>query len=120
MVGPHFGAEPRLVQNESDHRELDAAFHAACVWGQRFSGVVAFPVGVETRVVINPTQPGGTYISTATPVRADSDILIFDICIYGEDHTLYEIALGVHMRDVSAGRMKPPSWIIENQEENLI
>jgi hypothetical protein len=67
---------------------LDAAFHAACVWG-------------------------GTYTSTATPVRTNLDILIFDICICDEDNTLYEIALGVHMRDVSAGRMKPPSWIIE-------
>jgi hypothetical protein len=92
---------------------LDAAFHAACVWGQRYSGVVAFPVGIEKRIIIKPTQPGDTYISTAIPVRADSDMLIFDICICDEDNTLYEIALGVHMRDVSAGRMKPPSWIIE-------
>jgi len=92
---------------------LDAAFHAACVWGQRYSGVVAFPVGVEKRIIVKPTQPGDTYISTAIPVRTDSDMLIFDICICDEDNTLYESALGVHMCDVSAGRMKPPSWIIE-------
>jgi hypothetical protein len=92
---------------------LDAAFHAACVWGQRYSGVVAFPVRVEKRIIVKPTQPGDTYTSTAKPVRTDSDMLIFDICIYDEDNTLYEIALGVHMRDVSAGRMKPPKWIIE-------
>ena len=92
---------------------LDAAFHTACVWGQRYSGVVAFPVGVEKRIIVKPTQPGDTYISTAIPVRTDSDMLIFDICICDEDNTLYESALGVHMCDVSAGRMKPPSWIIE-------
>ena len=92
---------------------LDAAFHAACVWGQLYSGVVAFPVGVEKRIIVKPTQPGDVYISTAIPVQTDSDMLIFDICIYDEDNTLYEIALGVHMRDVSAGRMKPPLWIIE-------
>ncbi len=91
---------------------LDAAFHAACVWGQRYNGVVAFPVGVEKRIIAKPTQPGDTYISTAVPVRTDSDMLIFDICICDEDNTLYEIAIGVHMRDVSAGRMKPPPWII--------
>ena len=92
---------------------LDAAFHAACAWGQRYSGVVAFPVGIEKRIIVKPTQPGDTYISTAIPVRADSNLLIFDICICSEDNTLFESAIGVHMRDVSAGRMKPPSWIIE-------
>jgi len=94
---------------------LDAAFHTACVWGQRYRGVVAFPVGIEKRLIVKPTQPGGTYISTAIPVRTVPDMLIFDICIYDEDNTLYEIALGVHMRDVSAGRMKPPSWILEGR-----
>jgi hypothetical protein len=91
---------------------LDAAFHAACVWGQRYSGVVAFPVAVAKRIIVKPTRPGDSYISTAVPVRADSGMLVFDICICDEDNTLYESALGVHMRDVSAGRMKPPSWIM--------
>lgn len=91
---------------------LDAAFHSACVWGQRFRSVVAFPVGIETRIIIKPTRPGGSYISAAVPVRKDSDRLVFDICIYDDDNTLYEKALGVHMRDVSAGRLKPPLWII--------
>jgi len=92
---------------------LDAAFQTACVWGQRYGGVVAFPVGVEKRIIVKPTQPGDTYVSTALPVGTDSDRLIFDIYICGGDNTLYEIASGVHMRDVSAGRMKPPGWIIE-------
>jgi hypothetical protein len=91
---------------------LDAAFHTACIWGQRYSGVVAFPVGVEKRIIVNPTRPENTYVSTAVPVQTDSDRLIFDIWICDGDNTLYEIACGVHMRDVSAGRMKPPAWII--------
>jgi hypothetical protein len=92
---------------------LDAAFHTACVWGQRYGGVVAFPAGVERRIIVKPTRPGDTYASTAVPVRTDADRLIFDIFICGEDNTLYEIAFGVHMRDVSAGRMKPPAWIVD-------
>jgi len=91
---------------------LDAAFHTACVWGQRYSGVVAFPVGIEKRIIIKPTRPGGAYISAAIPVQTNSDRLVFDICIYDDDNSLYEMALGVHLRDVSAGRLKPPSWII--------
>jgi hypothetical protein len=48
-------------------------------------------------------------------VQSDSDKLVFDICIYDDDNTLYEIAMGVHMRDVSAGRLKPPPWIIQSK-----
>jgi hypothetical protein len=92
---------------------LDAAFHAACVWGQRYSGVVAFPVGVDRRMIVRPTQPGATYLCRIIPTETDSDLLMFDIFIYDEDNVLFESASGVHMRDVSAGRMKPPAWIIE-------
>ena len=92
---------------------LDAAFHAACVWGQIHAKMVAFPVGVEKRIIVKPTQPGNMYISRAIPVRTDSDLLVFDIFIWDEDNILFETAVGVHMRDVSGGRMKPPPWIIE-------
>jgi hypothetical protein len=37
---------------------LDAAFHAACVWGQRYAGIVGFPVGFGRRLVRLPTEPG--------------------------------------------------------------
>lgn len=97
---------------------LDAAFHSACVWGQRYSRVVAFPVGIEKRIIVKPTRPGGAYTSTAIPVQTTSDRLVFDLFIYGDDNSLYEMALGVHMRDVSAGRLKPPPWIIESKGTN--
>ena len=93
---------------------LDAAFHAACVWGQRYAQVVAFPVGIEKRVIFKPTQPGTTYLSRIIPVRKSPDLLTFDIWIYGKDGNLYEGACGVQMRDVSAGRLKPPRWILED------
>ena len=93
---------------------LDAAFHAACVWGQRYVQVVAFPIGIEKRVIFEPTIPGTTYLSQIVPVRKKSDLLTFDIWIYGRDGQLYEGAWGVQMRDVSAGRLKPPRWIRES------
>ncbi len=95
---------------------LDAAFHAACAWGQRYAGIVAFPVGIERRMIYNRTQPGVTYISRIIPVRTGSDLLVFDMWIYDEDGNLFEGACGVHMRDVSAGRMQPPCWIINSGE----
>ncbi len=93
---------------------LDSAFHAACVWGQRYAQVVAFPIGIEKRVIFEPTIPGTSYLSRIVPVRKKSDLLTFDIWIYGKDGQLFEGAWGVQMRDVSAGRLKPPRWIREN------
>ena len=92
---------------------LDAAFHSACVWSQRYGGVVAFPVAVEKRIIVKPTRPGNTYVSNAIPLGKNADRLIFDIFICDEDDALCELASGVHMRDVSAGRLKPPVWIVE-------
>jgi hypothetical protein len=92
---------------------LDAAFHSACVWSQRYGGVVAFPVAVEKRIIVKPTRPGNTYISSTIPLGKDAGRLIFNIFICDEDNALCELACGVHMRDVSAGRLKPPAWIVE-------
>jgi len=92
---------------------LDAAFHAACAWGQRYSTVVGFPVGFDQRIICRPTQAGQKYISRITPVRQTSEpvIIIFDIWIYTEEGHLCETLSGVQMRDVSGGRLKPPKWV---------
>ena len=97
---------------------LDAAFHAACAWGQRYARIVAFPVGIERRVIYKRTEPGETYISRISPVKMSPDQLVFDIWIYDGSGNLFESAYGVHMRDVSAGRMKPPQWIIQHGEQD--
>ncbi|MFC1856852.1 4'-phosphopantetheinyl transferase superfamily protein [Thermodesulfobacteriota bacterium] len=96
---------------------FDAALHGACVWGQRYAQIVAFPVGIERRIIYKPTRSGITYLSRILPVRMEADRLIFDIWIYDNDGNLYEGACGVHMRDVSSGRMKPPRWIIDHREQ---
>ena len=93
---------------------LDAAFHAACAWGQRYARMVAFPVKIEKRVIFKKTLPGTTYVSRILPVRIKPDLLIFDIWIYDQKGHIFEAVTGVHMRDVSAGRLKPPRWIMEN------
>lgn len=90
---------------------LDAAFHAACVWAQCYSGVVAFPVGLDCRVVVSPACPGQKYFSRFVPILKAADGLIFDIWIYDTGGRLCELAVGVRMRDVSGGRLQPPGWI---------
>ena len=90
---------------------LDAAFHCVCAWGQRFAGIVAFPVGFEKRYVIEPTVAGAVYFARIVPIRTDSEPLVFDLWIYSLDGLLHEATLGVAMRDVSNGRLRPPAWI---------
>jgi Polyketide synthase dehydratase N-terminal domain len=89
----------------------DAAFHAACVWSQRFAGVVAFPVGIDERRIVNPTRGGETYIGRILPVRMDAGLLVFDILLLDPDGGHRELLRGVRMRDVSGGRLRPPEWI---------
>lgn len=90
---------------------LDAAFHAACVWSQRFVGVTAFPVGIDQRLLVSPTRPGDTYVCRIFPVQTDSALLTFDIWILDTDGRLCEQLRGVHMRDASGGKLRPPAWI---------
>jgi len=90
---------------------LDAAFHAACAWGQRYADVVAFPVGFDHRRIIKPTHCGKTYEARIKIVQKETAALIFDIRLYSSNGDLCEMLTGVRMRDVSRGRMKPPQWV---------
>lgn len=90
---------------------MDAALHCACAWGQRFAGIVAFPVGFAKRFVFRPIKAGETCFARIIPVRTERDLLIFDIWIYNMDGVPHEAIMGVIMRDVSGGRLKPPAWI---------
>lgn len=91
---------------------LDAAFHAACVWSQKYKNVVAFPVGIDRRQVFGPTRAGQFYWGRILPRKTSSDLLVFDIWLLDEAGRVCEIAQGVQMRDVSGGRLKPPAWIV--------
>ncbi len=96
---------------------LDAAFHAACVWGQRFAGVVAFPVGIDRRLVRLPASAGERYTCRVIPVQVRQDLLIFDLWILDPSGRIREAALGVRMRDVSGGRLQPPQWVRDGGQQ---
>jgi len=89
---------------------LDAALQAACVWGQIFRGVVAFPTAIARRTVAAPTAAGETYLARVSPKAGDGGDLCFDIRILDRAGRVRETALGVHMRDLSRGRLRPPPW----------
>jgi hypothetical protein len=90
---------------------MDAAMHAACVWGQRFTGIVSFPIGFEKRIIYKKTKKGDTYLGRVVPVKVNHESLIFDAWIYDLDGIMCESISGIQMRDVSQGRLKPPDWI---------
>jgi len=92
---------------------LDAAIHAACVWGQRFMDIVPFPVGFDERIIYAPAKKGGAYLARITPVDVSREPLIFDIWIFDQNGTICESISGLHMRDMTRGRRKPPLWIKE-------
>lgn len=98
---------------------LDAAFHVACAWGQRFAGIVAFPVGFNKLIIKKNTESGQKYFCRVIPADAKDSVFIFDIWIYDLEGTLYEAVLGLQMKDVSAGKMKPPGWILDDNSGRL-
>jgi hypothetical protein len=90
---------------------LDAALHAACVWGQRFAGIFALPAGFEKRIIYQKTKKGGAYFGRIVPVNVEHNSVIFDAWICDSDGIIYESISGIQMRDASQGRMRPPDWI---------
>ena len=89
---------------------LDAAMHMACVWGQRFAGMVAFPVGFEKRIIYQKTKQGEEYLGRIVPVGISSESIVVDAWIYKED-IICEYISGIKMMDVTGGRVRPPEWI---------
>ena len=92
---------------------LDAAFHAACGWCQRYLNEVAFPVSIDQRTVFRPTRLEAVYTARIVPVQTEKEPFVFDIFIYDDNAELCESAIGVGMRDVSSGRTRPPRGFFE-------
>ncbi|MEZ4525195.1 MAG: polyketide synthase dehydratase domain-containing protein [Desulfobacterales bacterium] len=89
----------------------DAAFHAACAWGQRYAGIVAFPVGLGARHIIRPTRADECYRAGCIPLKYDAQVLVFDIYLHDQKGSLCEVIKDLQMRDISRGAMKVPEWV---------
>jgi hypothetical protein len=90
---------------------FDAAFHIACVWGQRFTGQVLFPVGFEKRTIQQKTKGGNRYLCWIIPSGEERNVFLFDALIMDESGGVCEEIRGIQMQDVSQGRLLPPLWI---------
>lgn len=107
------GDYPEAVGPLGSPFPFDAALHAACAWGQRYRGIVAFPVGFDRREIVVPTRAGETYRCRVIPLPDAGGVLSFDILIANGDGRPVEVIRGVAMRDISGGRRKPPTWLGE-------
>jgi phosphopantetheinyl transferase len=107
-VGSPRPPDPRKIFCLGSPYVLDAAFHGACVWCQRYRGVVAFPVAMDRRRVLCPTRLDEIYTARVVPMRTEVEPFVFDIFIYDDGGGLRETVEGVRMRDISGGRMQPP------------
>jgi hypothetical protein len=92
---------------------FDAALQMACIWGQRFTEYVLFPVGFEKRIILQKTKKGSLYLGRIMPVAVEQNPFVFDALIYNFQEAICEVIQGIQMQDVSQGRLHPPLWIKE-------
>jgi hypothetical protein len=90
---------------------FDAAMQAACIWGQYFLGIVAFPEGVAQRLIYRRTRPQALYRIRLALRETDADHYWCDGWIMDSAGAVYEAFLGLKMRDLSRGRLKVPTWV---------
>ncbi len=88
---------------------VDAAFHAACAWGQCALNFTGFPVSLGRRTVLRPTEAMENYHARIFPTASERDSFRCDIWIYGHDGTPYECVTGLTMKDVAG--LSPPEGI---------
>lgn len=90
---------------------FDAALQMACVWAQRFTNVILFPIGFAQRHIYKKTKKRAKYQCRIAPVAVTSQPFVFNAWIFDMQGSVCEIIHGIRMMDVSGGRMKPPAWI---------
>jgi hypothetical protein len=110
LSGGDFGTEDDSLGSPFP---FDAAIQVACVWGQRFTEYVLFPVGFEKRIIHQKTKKGDLYIGQIIPVAVGQNPFIFDALIFDSQGFIFEEIRGIQMQDVSQGRLHPPLWIKE-------
>jgi hypothetical protein len=93
---------------------LDAALHLACVWGQRYAGVVAYPTGFASRALWRPT-PSGERSCLVVPRAVEPRQLLFDLWLTDGDGQPCDTLLGLAMAPLARGTLPPP-WLRLDEE----
>lgn len=89
---------------------LDSAMHLACVWGQRYAGIVAYPTGFASRKLLAPIA-WGTRRCSVVPRSVEPRRLTFDLWLADEEAHVCDAITGLVMVPLAAGA-PPPAWIV--------
>jgi hypothetical protein len=92
---------------------FDSAMHLACLWGQRYAGVVAYPTGFSSRVIASPLAHGQRRCIVA-PRSMAPRALTFDLWLTDEGHGVCDAVIGLAMAPLARGA-PPPAWIVDQQ-----
>jgi hypothetical protein len=109
---PHWPGDHQPAGRLGSPYPLDAAFHVACAWGQRFAEMVPFPVGFERLVIAAPTSSGNDYRCRVFPRGLDGARLVFDIELVASSGRVMEKLVGLRMQDIRRQPSLPPGWIM--------
>lgn len=101
---PHIACGEMAAELLGSPFPCDGAMHAACVLGQQRASFIPFPVGMATRQVLRPTQPGQEYLIRATLTTESPTELTFALRIADTSGRLYERIDGLRMRDAGLFR----------------
>ena len=104
---------------------FDSAMHLACLWGQRYAGVVAYPTGYSARAISSPLAHGqrrcvvvprsiGSSVASSVGLSVESRGLTFDLWLADENHRVCDTIVGLTMAPVARGPL-PPAWIVHPQ-----
>lgn len=97
---------------------LDAAFHLACAWGQRYARLLTFPTGFQERVVVAPCRTGEQYWCRVVPQGVEDEVLQFDLYLFDAAGEPREACLGVRFQDVAGGRMAPDDAVAAGADDD--
>ena len=93
---------------------FDSAMHLACLWGQRYAGVVAYPTGYSARVITSPLAFGQrrcVVVARSVELSVESRGLTFDFWLSDENHCVCDATVGLTMAPLARGA-QPPAWIV--------
>ncbi len=88
---------------------LDSAMHLACVWGQRYAGMVAYPTGFIARTIFWPVAHGRRHC-TVVPRAREPRRLTFDLWLTDDANHVCDAIAGLQMSPI-AKSAPPPAWI---------
>jgi len=92
---------------------FDSAMHLACLWGQRYAGVVTYPTGFSARVLASPLTHGQRRC-VVVPKAIEPRRLTFDLWLTDEDHRVCDATIALAMTPLTRGP-RPPAWVVHTE-----